>query len=52
MKCVAYLHNSSYRSEIWADTNTVNQSMGKTLKYSFAFCAVAHAGKKRTSDSV
>jgi len=52
MKCVAYLHISLYRSETWADTNTVKHSMGKTLKYNFSFCAVADAGEKRTSDSV
>jgi len=48
----AYLHISSCRSETWADTNTVKHSMGETLKYNFAFCAVADAAEKRTFDSV
>jgi hypothetical protein len=52
MKCVAYLHISSYRAETWADTNTIKHHMGKTIKYNFAFCAVADVGDKRTSDSV
>jgi len=52
MKCVAYLCISSYRSETWADTNTVKHSMGKIIKYNFAFCAETDAGEKRTSESV
>jgi len=54
MKCFAIFTYciSSYRSETWADTNTENHSMGKTLKYSFAFCVVADSAEKRTSDSV
>jgi len=46
MNCIVYLHISSYRSATWADTNTVKHIMGETLKYNFAFCAVADAAEK------
>jgi hypothetical protein len=34
------------------EQKTVKHSMGKTVNYNFAFCAVADAGEKRTCESV
>jgi hypothetical protein len=52
MKCVAYLHISSYRSVTWAHTNTVKHSMEKIIKYDFAFCAETDVWEKRISEAV